>query len=247
MFADQLRSAIKAAPRLALPEISTNLWRAFAEGHITEAESEELDALINLKRIRPDQPNAPQDRAGSPRTGAGSRPRTDASMERRRRWAASGRLPPALAARFTLAEQSVLSLIAAETCRRKDCRLAIDHIAALTGVSRSTVKNAIREAAKLGLLIVEERRLSAWRSDTNIVRIISTEWLSWLRLARKRKDEREAVAFLPSKVGGVKSPPPSSTDVLNLGISRPAELSQGLPRGSGRPHTKRAAGNLGGR
>ena len=34
----------------------------------------------------------------------GSRPVSGASLERRRRWAASGRLPPALAARFTLAE-----------------------------------------------------------------------------------------------------------------------------------------------
>lgn len=240
LFADHLRAAIETAARIRLPEISKQLWGALTAKHITEAEAEELAALIELKSIRPEQPNAPQDRAGSPRTGRnGSRPRTDASMERRRSWAASGRMPPAIAARFTLAEQAVLSLVAAETCRRKDCRLAIDHIAALAGLSRSTVKNAIREAAKLGLLTVEERRLSAWRSDTNIVRIISREWLSWLRLARKRKDEREAVALLPSKVGGVKSPTTPPTEVIDLGKSRLAKPSQGLPRGSGRPDRKR--------
>jgi GTP-sensing pleiotropic transcriptional regulator CodY len=72
-------------------------------------------------------------------------------MERCRRWAASGRLPPGLAARFTLAEQAVLSLLAAESVRRKDCRLAVEHIAAIVGVCRSTVKNAVRKTRKLGL------------------------------------------------------------------------------------------------
>ena len=72
-------------------------------------------------------------------------------MERRRRWAASGRLPPGLAARFTLAEQVVLALVAAEVARQGDCRLAIDNLAAVAGASRSTVKNAIREAVRLAL------------------------------------------------------------------------------------------------
>jgi len=35
-------------------------------------------------------------------------------MEQRRRWASSGAMPPALASRFTLAEQAVLSVVAAE-------------------------------------------------------------------------------------------------------------------------------------
>ncbi|MBL7309275.1 helix-turn-helix domain-containing protein, partial [Escherichia coli] len=115
----------------------------------------------------------------------GARPRTDTSLERRRRWAASGRLPPGLAARFTLAEQAVLALVAAETTRRKDCRLSIENLAAVAGVCRSTVKNAIREARQLGLLTVEERAITGFRNDTNIVRIVSAEWLAWLRLARR--------------------------------------------------------------
>ena len=84
----------------------------------------------------------------------GSRPRTDASMERRRRWAASGRLPQGIAARFTLAE----------TASRGDCRMYVDHIAAVAGVSRSTVKTAIRQARTLGLITVEERPQTAFRN-----------------------------------------------------------------------------------
>ncbi|CAO4137870.1 helix-turn-helix domain-containing protein [Methylorubrum extorquens] len=243
MFVDQIRLQAEAAPRAALPTVAAALWKAFAEGHVTEVEAEALASLIEARQVLrspvpgsatgPNAPNTPQDRANGPRTGrSGSRPHTDASMERRRRWAASGRMPPAIAARFTLAEQAVLSLVAAETCRRKDCRLAIEHMAALAGVSRSTVKNAIREAAKLGLLNIEERRLTGWRNDTNIIRIVSPEWLSWLRFTRKRKDETFPIL---SKGGAVKSATRTPTNLQDQGKLRPAEPSQGLPRGSGRP------------
>lgn len=254
MFADHLRAAIKAAPRITLPAITAQLWRAYGEGQVSEAEAEALSGLIEARQVLrspdlgtsngPAGPYAPQDRAGSPKTGAGSRPRTDASMERRRRWAASGRLPPVLAARFTLAEQAVLSLVAAETVRRKDCRLSVGGMAAIAGVSETTVRNAIREAVKLGLVTVEERRLTGWRNDTNIVRIVSAEWTAWLRLTRKRKDE---ALTLSAEGGGCKSANPTPTEVLHLGISRPAAPSQGLPRGSGRPQTKMAAENCGAR
>ena len=96
------------------------------------------------------------------------------------------RLPPGLAARFTLAEQAVLALVAAETVRRKDCRLSIENMAAVAACAETTVKNAIREARQLGLLTVEERQITGFRNDTNIVRIVSPEWLAWLRLARTR-------------------------------------------------------------
>ncbi|CAO4138186.1 helix-turn-helix domain-containing protein [Methylorubrum extorquens] len=250
MFCDQIRQSAETAPRAALPAVAAALWKAFAEGHVTEAEAEALSALIEARQAGSlklanqstiGKSDTASNRLGSPRTGrTGSRPRTDASMERRRRWAASGRMPPAIAARFTLAEQSVLSLVAAETCRRKDCRLTVEHMAALAGVSRSTVKNAIREAAKLGLLTVEERPVTGWRNLSNVLRIVSPEWLSWLRLTRKRKLEGDAVMAPPSEGGGVKSPTCTLTDIQERGKLRPAEPSQGLPRGSGRPDRKRA-------
>lgn len=262
MFADHLRSAIEAAPRITLPAITAQLWRAFGEGHISEAEAEALAALIEARQALPRfnvpvgsleagpatgsiSPDTPQDRAGRLRTGRnGSRPRTDASMERRRRWAASGRMPPAIAARFTLAEQSVLSLVAAETCRRKDCRLSVGGMAAIAGVSETTVRNAIREAVRLGLLTVEERRITGWRNDTNVLRIISAEWTAWLRLTRKRKEEAPAPV---SEGGGCKSAKGTPTEVLTLWNQRPAAPSQGLPRGSGRPSGQSTTRNRGGR
>jgi hypothetical protein len=46
------------------------------------------------------------------------------------------------------------------------------------------VKNVIREAARLGLLTVEERQITGFRNGTNVLRIVSPEWLARLRLAR---------------------------------------------------------------
>src|SRR6185312_1169824 len=42
------------------------------------------------------------------------------------------------------------------------------------------VQNAIREAARLGLLTIEERRREGRRNLPNVVRIVSKEWLAWL-------------------------------------------------------------------
>src|SRR3954463_13443821 len=110
---------------------------------------------------------------------------TGPSMERRRRWAASGALPPALASRFTTAENAVLAVIAAEHMKHGRCTLTIDHIAALAGIGRTTVKNALREAQRQSLARIEERRVSAWRNAPNIVTITSREWTSWLRMRRR--------------------------------------------------------------
>src|SRR4051812_40341632 len=178
MFHDQLRASIEAAPRVALTKISALLWKACAAGQVSEDEAAALSEAIELRRALP-PPQRPAQRR------LGSRPRSPASLERRRRWAAAGALPPALASRFTLGEQAVLAVIAAEHVSRGRCALVIDHIAALAGVSRATVKRALREAQALGLVRIEERRLSAWRNAPNVVTITSPEWSAWLRMRRK--------------------------------------------------------------
>src|SRR3954453_11790865 len=106
-------------------------------------------------------------------------------MERRRRWASSGAMPPAIASRFTLAEQAVLGVVAAEVVRHGRCTLVLDHLAALAGVCRKTVKNALREAQRLSLVRIEERRLTAWRNAPNVLTITSSEWGAWLRMRRR--------------------------------------------------------------
>jgi hypothetical protein len=137
------------------------------------------DLLAMLDAV-PDRPEKPSQKPAGARSG--SRPRTDASMERRRSWAFSGRLPQRIAARFTLAETAVLAVLAMQVVKHGACTLTVPHIAALAGVSETTVRNAVREAKALGLVTVEERRKTAWVSYPNTIRIVSLEWSSWLRL-----------------------------------------------------------------
>ena len=249
-YAEEIRRQVEAAPRAVLPAVTALLWRAYGDGKVTEAEAESLSGLIDARRSsaggqksgQSSNPTAtadaglalsPPNRSGSPGGAVGSRPRTDASMERRRRWAASGRLPPGLVARFTLAEQAVLALVAVEVARRGDCRLAIDNLAAVAGASRSTVKNAIREAVRLGLVTVEERQVTGWRNDTNIVRIVSREWTAWLRLARTRDSRSRSGSSAPAtsaRGGGVKSVTTTHTQVLDLGESRKTEPKKSCRR-----------------
>ena len=168
---------------------------------MVRAEASALSEAIEANRALP-APQRPIQRR------LGSRPRSPASMERRRRWAASGALPPALAARFTLAEVAVLAVIAAEVLQHSRCTLVIGHIAALAGVSETTVRNALRAARGLGLLTIEERRLTAWRNAPNVVRIISREWLAWLRLRAPKERARG---------GGCKFPKATTTQENNKG------------------------------
>src|SRR3954471_424575 len=175
MFVEQLRRAVEASPRAELPAVAALLWKAYAAGQLSEAEASALSEVIEARRALPAAPKPIQRRLGS-------RPRSPASMERRRRWAASGCLPPAIAARFTLAEQSALAVIAAENRKRGDCRLTNGELADVAGVSITTVKNALRAARALNLLSIEERRLTAFRNASNVVRITDPSWRAWLRL-----------------------------------------------------------------
>ncbi len=166
----------------------------------------QADLLAMIEATPDAKPKAPRKPVQARR---GSRPRSSASMERRRSWAASGRMPPRLAARFTLAEQAVLAVIAVEVAKGGACTITVGHIAALAGVCNQTVRNAQHEAVALGLIRVEERRLSAWRNAPNRVTIIAPEWISWLRLTRKG--------------GGSKSVAPTSTDRKKEGFRNEAE------------------------
>ncbi len=80
------------------------------------------------------------------------------------------------------------------------------------------VKNAIREAARLGLLTVQERRREGRRNLPNIVRIVSKEWTSWL--ARGGRSTRPTAGPL---IGRKKVRPTDKTDKTES--SRAAEAA----------------------
>lgn len=160
-----------------LDELSRQLWVAHGGGRISDAEAEGLDAAIRLRRLGSDPKPA--------KRSTGSRARTPASRQRALRWVASGWMPPQVASRFRPMEQAALAVIARQIHTHGCCKLPVGAVAALAGVSETTVRAACRQAAKLGLLAVHERRITKWRSDTNVVEIVSREWRSWL--ARRPK------------------------------------------------------------
>ena len=219
MFAEQIRRAIPATPRGRLLELSAAVWKGYAAGAIGEADAQALAEAVEARKAVPALPTA--------RRKVGSRPRSPESMERRRRWTSSGWLPPQIAARFTMAECAVLSVLATEVSRRGLCRLTIGAIAGQAGVCRSTVKAAIREAVVAGLITSEEWRLTAWRNAPNTVRIVSPEWSTWLRMRVKRLDRlAPAPAPVSSCRGGVKFSTPTNTRVYSTLVKR-SEIGKG--------------------
>ena len=179
--------------RDVLDEITREIWGALGAGHLSEPEAVRLDCLVRARRTQIDDGRG----AGSGLRGLGvvpvprsRRPRSpdrQASIERRRRVAASGAVPPELAAQFTQGEVAVLSVVGREAARgRPLCDWPMDRIAALAGVSRTVARGALRLAQALGLLRVQERRRRATRSDTNVVTITAKDWWRWLkRMASK--------------------------------------------------------------
>ena len=173
MFAEECRRAIAASPRSGLDALAKEVWRAFGGDVLSEAEASEMCEAIAARRVI-SAPAAPARRVGS-------RPRSSASLERRRAWTASGWMPPAIAARFTMGEAAALSVIIAEATKAGLCALPIGAIAGRAGVCATTVRNALREARSSGLLHVEERRVSYARSLPNLITISGCELALWVR------------------------------------------------------------------
>src|SRR3954454_5200953 len=101
MFADTMSAAIDAARTLTrLDDLNRTLWKAWGAGAVDDDTAQGLAETIEARKTLP-APQKPAQRR------VGSRPRSPASMERRRSWASSGHMPPQVARRFTLGEQAV--------------------------------------------------------------------------------------------------------------------------------------------
>lgn len=163
--------------------LAKTVWEFLAEGKIDELEAGRISDLIEqqrrmLKLKAAERASKPVLKPVKPQRS----PDKQRSLERRRRVAASGRLPPALACRFTVAEQAVLAIVASEVKRCGSCQMPLDKIAALAGCSRTTVQNAIREASRLMLLNSSERRYRGRPSGFNVIKVVDAAWSAWLRL-----------------------------------------------------------------
>jgi len=91
-----------------------------------------------------------------------------------------------------------LRIIGDEFAGKGVCDRCIEEIAARAGTCRTTVQNAIRMAAREGLLTVQERRRPGRKNLPNLVRIVSREWLAWLARGerRARQESPQAVPLI---------------------------------------------------
>ena len=136
-----------------------------------------------------------------PKRKAARPPDRRASIERRRTLAASGPMPPQLASQFTTGELAALRIVADAVRDRGACILTLGEIAARAGVCVTTARNALRTAAREGLVTIEERRRDKRPNLANVVRVISREWKLWIERGPKRTSQGRPVV---AEGGGCK-------------------------------------------
>src|ERR1700730_3475009 len=193
LLADDIADRIAIACPGELDGIIKDMWVDHTNGLLAENEMETLDEAARARREAiPARRTETRKTSGVPQNAPRGRarrgqrsPDKQASIERRRRLVASGPLPPPLAARFTWGEIAVMRIVGDECRVHGCCTLHIDAIAARAGVHRNTVQNALREAqgrepGRTAIITVQERRRRGQRSLTNIIRIVSRDWLNWL-------------------------------------------------------------------
>jgi hypothetical protein len=207
-FCDQTAAAIDGARTLTrLDHLSKAIWQALAAGAVGDDDAQALAERLHARRsvLRGDlKPvGIPPGRASIfPPRRLQRAPKRPVAIARRRHLAASGPMPPSLACRFTVGELAVLRIVGDEVRQHGQCDRCVDELAARAGVCRSLAKNAIRTAARLGLLTVEERRREGRRNLPNVIRIVSREWLTWLARGPKPIGVKKVIPTAkPNKTG----------------------------------------------
>jgi hypothetical protein len=145
MHTEDITAAIAAARTDAhLDTIVKALNAAWARGDLGDDDFSALYGLAHRRRaelkekppglpLHGGQGVAPPRRSIFPSRRPQRSPDRCRSIERRRTLAASGPLPPALAARFTVAELACLRVVSDEVRAKGDCRLTVSEIAARAG------------------------------------------------------------------------------------------------------------------
>jgi hypothetical protein len=214
MFAEQFTAAITTASLNSLDHLSKAIWQSHGAGAITDDDAQRLAETIEARRTVARAAHKPAGLAPGrlsifpPRRYQRS-PDKARSLERRRMLAFSGPLPPTLACRFTVGELAVLRIVSDAVRDGGQCCKTIPEIAARAGVSRRLAQNAIREAARQGLITVQERRREGRRNDANVVQIISAEWRAWIKRGSGCNSKRPTDTRLAFQESRAKSVVPS--------------------------------------
>ena len=201
MFAVEMLRVIGEVRTLSrLDEIARDLWSAFGADALTEDQAQSLSEAIETRkrevrgqdRVALRAPTVALERALEGRNSIfppKRRPKSpdrQRSIARRRRLAASGPLPPQIAAKFTTGQLAVRRIITDEVeSRRGTCALTIGEIAARAGVCIALARNAIRIAERLFLIGTQFRKRDGRPHLPSVIRIISQAWNGWLIIGGK--------------------------------------------------------------
>ena len=218
-----LATAIENAGRNQLDDYSRQVWKAHGAGIVADDQAQRLAEMIQQRRGS--RPSGILLAAATPvlappkgyfiqRSAEQRTPDRAASIARRRQHAATGPLPPNLAANFTIGELAVLKVISDEFSTRGVCDLSRNEIGARAGVALTVVKQAIKIAElDHSMVQVTRRPRSGRRHLTNLIKITRDDWLVWLRKGHRKAYAVAACArakpdfALPR--GSEKSPPRS--------------------------------------
>lgn len=224
---ETIRTEIESTRSMArLETIAKTIWAGWGAGSLSDDEAGLLGACIEAQRasirgtdtVAGRAPAVPRRVSVFPqkRRRAVS-PDREASIRRRRTLAAAGVLPPALACLFTTGELAALVIVADAFRAVGRCDLSIGEIAARAGVCETVARGAIREAAKNGLVLIEERRRHCAPNLPNVVRIISRAWRTWLDKRPRRHRPAQGGGF--GNVGSTDTEFHPETSKRPLGMS----------------------------
>lgn len=168
------------------------------------------------------------------------------SWGRKRQMGGDGKLPNNIRCWFTEGERAVLTVIAAEVKKRGDCRLSVLSIARRAGVGVRLVQYTLSlarggrvrparrdEPPSRPVLISVEYRRERGRAfnDTNVIEIVSREWLSWLRYRPSENPDTGCTEVRPISIRTLQ--PLSHSGKLHANGA--VERSQGAGRMRERP------------
>jgi hypothetical protein len=215
---------IKAArhgPWHELVELSRASYESWNAGELADSEIEYVQTIIQDRLTHRRRPTPRLSPMRPVRVGA--RPRSRASLTRRRRAMAFGFLPPEYYDDRRWGVYGVLAIIAEEAMLRGRCGLVIGKIAALAGYCRTTVQDALRHGERMGWLKIERVRRGR-RNDPNKVTIASARWRAWL--AHKRLTWRGRGAHPRSKVGFINGGATRTVDQNSVGLRPTTPLAR---------------------
>ncbi|HEY8070564.1 MAG TPA: hypothetical protein VIE47_01165 [Methylocystis sp.] len=242
MTAIEILTAIGGTKSLAtLDGFARALWQQWVAKEVTDEQAQALAEAIEARKrevrgidtvaIRAPQVVEAARKQGRlshfpPKRKAAQSPNRRASIDRRRTLAASGPMPPQLASQFTTGELAALRIVADAVRDRGACMMTLGEIAARAGVCVTTARNALRTATREGLVTIEERRRDKRPNLSNVVRIVSREWLTWIERGRKNSSAGRGKAD-PSASSRGGSKKMESTDIGSKRTLRGDRVSRG--------------------